>query len=290
MPAGKAGDLTEKVEPPLRTGCAACGAFPDVVAWLSMRIVSLLPSATELLYAVGAGDALVGRSPHCDWPIEVLETPIADKSLGDLKPDLVLGPKGCGETLSGCDATVIEFNPTSIFDVFDDCLRIGKAVGCEEDAEQTMVALRSRYWSAVDFVNPYVPGPAVLFLEWLEPLRVGGLWTPTLIENAGAQPALTTAGAPSRLITHEEIIAAKPDRIVVAPCSYNLETIGANISSLFDQGWCDAVEIVDGMAMFNRPGPRLVDSFEWLVGWINNRPELIPAGFPARSMRKDALS
>jgi hypothetical protein len=37
---------------------------------------------------------------------------------------------------------------------------------------------------------------------------------------------------------------------------------------------------VDGNHLFNRPGPRLVDAFEWLVGWLNDRPELIPAGFP----------
>jgi len=40
------------------------------------------------------------------------------------------------------------------------------------------------------------------------------------------------------------------------------------------------VAIVDGNQMFNRPGRRLVDAFEWLVGWLNDRPELIPEGFP----------
>jgi hypothetical protein len=46
------------------------------------------------------------------------------------------------------------------------------------------------------------------------------------------------------------------------------------------EGRPDAIAIVDGNAMFNRPGPRLVDAFEWLVGWLNGRPELVPAGFP----------
>ncbi len=40
------------------------------------------------------------------------------------------------------------------------------------------------------------------------------------------------------------------------------------------------VTIVDGNQMFNRPGPRLVDAFEWLVGWLNDRPEVMPKGFP----------
>jgi hypothetical protein len=41
-----------------------------------------------------------------------------------------------------------------------------------------------------------------------------------------------------------------------------------------------AIALVDGNQMFNRPGPRLVDAFEWLVAWINGRDELSPAGFP----------
>jgi hypothetical protein len=36
--------------------------------------------------------------------------------------------------------------------------------------------------------------------------------------------------------------------------------------------------------MFNRPGPRLVDAFRWLVGWLNDRPELVPPGFPVRRL------
>ena len=40
------------------------------------------------------------------------------------------------------------------------------------------------------------------------------------------------------------------------------------------------VALVDGSQMFNRPGPRLVDAFEWLVGWVQGRPELMPDGFP----------
>ena len=44
------------------------------------------------------------------------------------------------------------------------------------------------------------------------------------------------------------------------------------------------VAVVDGDQMFNRPGPRVVDAFEWLVGWINDRPGLMPRGFPWRPM------
>jgi hypothetical protein len=48
---------------------------------------------------------------------------------------------------------------------------------------------------------------------------------------------------------------------------------------------CDRVMLVDGNQMFNRPGPRLIDALEWLVGWLNDRPEVVPPGFPAEAWR-----
>lgn len=46
------------------------------------------------------------------------------------------------------------------------------------------------------------------------------------------------------------------------------------------------VALVDGNQMFNRPGPRLVDAYEWLVGWLNGVPSVIPEGFPWEAMEK----
>jgi hypothetical protein len=48
------------------------------------------------------------------------------------------------------------------------------------------------------------------------------------------------------------------------------------------EGKPNAIAVVDGNQMFNRPGPRLVDAFRWLVGWLNDRPEVVPDGFPVR--------
>ena len=258
-----------------------------------MRIVSLLPSATELLCAVGAADALIGRSAQCDWPPSILDRPVLrtdndDSMLRALAPDLVLAPEGYGNSSGDAAYTTLEFNPESIFDVFDDCLRVGEAAGCAKEAEAVMVELRGRYWSAIDFVNPYIPGPEVLFLEWIDPLRVGGHWVPSLIEAAGAQPTLTAVSSPGRILTPDEITAAEPERIIVSPCGVDLDAIAAHLDTLYDQPWWNNVVAVDGTAMFHRPGPRLVDAFEWLVGWINDRPELIPDGFPVRLIAKDS--
>ena len=252
-----------------------------------MRVVSLLPSATDLLYAIGAGHTLVGRSAFCDAP--TLPVVNDEASLNAINPDVVLAACDCSLAPTATGATVVSFNPTSIFDVFDDCLRLGEAVGCEAAADRVMVGLRSRYWSAVDFVNPYVPGPRILMLEWLSPLRVAGLWTPLLIEAAGGIPILNEPDQASTVVTDEEVIAAAPDRIIVSPCGCALDSIQTLAGPVTEKPWWNTVDLVDGQSTFSRPGPRLVDAFEWLVSSINDRPRLMPRGFPVRTLSKDSL-
>ena len=299
-----------------------------------MRVVSLLPSATELLCAAGGGGLLVGRSHECDFPAELAGLPVLTKArthggsaaeidaevraslsggaglyeldertLAELRPDVILTQSLCEvcsidlRTVERVAAglakppKVVNLDPKGVFDVFDDLLRVGEAVGCGAQAERAMVALRARYWSAVDFVNPYVPGPEVLFLEWSDPPFCGGHWTPALIEAAGARHSLNKAGEKSRRITPEEILESAPERIVVCPCGFGLDRTRQELAALEKTRWWPllpavlegrpgSIAIVDGNQMFNRPGPRLVDAFEWLVAWINGRDEFVPAGFP----------
>jgi ABC-type Fe3+-hydroxamate transport system substrate-binding protein len=321
------------------------GRYRDRVA-SSPRVVSLLPSATELLCEIGAADLLVGRSHECDEPAEIRDRPVLTgqrtsggssaaidaevraslaageslytldaERLRELKPDVILTQDLCEvcsidlATVRGVAAslpnrpTVVSLDPKSIFDLFDDVLRVGAAVGRERDAEEAMVRLRDRYWRAIDFVNPYVPGPEVLFLEWCDPPFVGGHWTPALIEAAGGRHSLNPAGAKSRTVTAEEIVEAAPDRIVVCPCGFGLERTMAELKELPSRAarWWPhvpatmdgdprAIVAVDGNLMFNRPGPRLVDAFEWLVAWLQDRPELVPPGFPAIAVDPSSMA
>ena len=301
------------------------------------RVVSLLPSATELLCEIGGEPLLVGRSHECDVPASIGDRPVltAARTTGgtsaeidaevravlgtdeantslyhldierlvELRPDVILTQDLCEvcsidlATVRGAASRmdpvpeIVSLDPKSVWDVLDDVLTVGRAVGLEREAEARMVALREAYWSAVDFVNPYVPGPEVLFLEWCDPPFSGGHWTPALIEAAGGRHSLNAAGAKSRVLTPEEILEAAPERIVICPCGFDLARARRELALLGRTRWWpllpavmegrpDAIAIVDGNAMFNRPGPRLVDAFEWLVGWLNLRDELIPQGFP----------
>lgn len=314
-----------------------------------MRVVSLLPSATETLGAIGGSGLLVGRSHECDFPPEILDRPVLtaaatesaspsaiDEQVGrllaesqslyrldedllaQLAPDVILTQDLCSvcsidlasvrraaERLDPAPR-VVSLNPTTFEGVMDDVVTVGRAVGLEAEAERALVGLRERFFRAADYVTPYVEGPRVAFLEWTDPIYIGGHWTPQLVERSGAKHPLnpTTplenagsgagaqgahrAAGPSRKVTAEELVASAPEAVIVCPCGVGLEEATRQAEALASAPWwgespaarTGRVAVVDGNQMFNRPGPRLVDAFEWLVSWINDLPDLAPRGFP----------
>lgn len=296
-----------------------------------MRVISLLPSATEIICAIGAGDLLVGRSHECDYPAEVTKLPaltgqrtvattsadidaqvraqletqqslytIDEDAIAALRPDVIVTQDLCEVCSIDLAAVqrlaarldpspaIVSLNPTSLEDVFDDVLRVGDALDRAADAKRTMVALREQFFSAKDHVNAYLAGPEVAFLEWLDPIFVGGHWTPQLIEFAGGSHALNPPHAKSRVVTADALVELDPDAIIVCPCGMDLAwTQQALRDTLAAEAWWadmravreNRVALVDGHWYFNMPGPRLVDAFRWLVGWLHGIDSLMPADF-----------
>ncbi|MBC7772928.1 MAG: ABC transporter substrate-binding protein [Pyrinomonadaceae bacterium] len=317
------------------------------------RVVSLLPSATEILCAIGGAHLLVGRSHECDFPENVVRSlPVLTSAktsfvsssqidadvrarlssgeslyrldtamLARLRPDVILTQDLCGVCSINLDAvravagqlspapTIISLNPSTMEDVLDDHLRVGEAVGLLAVAEAAVVEMRERMYAASDFVPHFAGGPAVAFLEWTDPLFVGGHWTPQLIERAGGHHPLNPtapidrsgaaagpigqtlrAAGKSVRVPPEVLVATRPDIVIVCPCGLTLEQTRREARALSEQPWwkelpavrTGRVALVDGNQMFNRPGPRLVDAFEFLVGLLNDRPEVVPVDFPWR--------
>jgi iron complex transport system substrate-binding protein len=275
------------------------------------RVVSLLPSATEVLCRIEGGrDLLVGRSHECNFPAGLESLPMltaqrihaTTSAAIDAEVRATLGTGRDGEPASGprslytLDADrlrVLSLDPASFEDVLDDVLQVGEAVGLAAGAHRAMIELREAWWTAVDFVNPYLDGPEVAFIEWMKPLFVGGHWTPGMIRAAGGRCSLGEPGGRSRTVTPEDLLASMPDRVIICPCGFTIEQTRADLAALTSERWWPLlpavqegrVVIVDGDAMFNRPGPRLVEAFRWLVGWINDRPEVIPPGFPVEPLQ-----
>ncbi len=282
-----------------------------------MRIVSLLPSTTEILFAVGAGDDVVGVTFECDYPAEARTRKIVSTSampegltpreiddfvveamargddlyhldegaLAGLDADLVVTQDLCAvcavdvsvvdDALAhlGCTAEVLTIDPYTLDEVLASIETLGKATGHEEEAALLVQGQRRRLaavWAAVG----WRPRPRVMFLEWTDPPFAPGHWIPEMIELAGGVPLLGTPGEKSRRVTWEDVHAARPDVVIVAPCGYDRTGSLALADQLQASGVLPAgvpVHAVDANASWARPGTRLVDGVEELARILHGR-------------------
>lgn len=280
-----------------------------------MRIVSLLPSTTEILFAIGAGDDVVGVTFECDHPPEARTRTIVSTSampeglaageidafvtsamsrgedlyhldegaLSDLEADLVVTQDLCAvcavdvsvvdDALAhlGCTAEVLTIDPHTMEEVFDSIEVLGKATGHDTRAAELVAGLRQR----LSAVRRRVAGrarPRVMLLEWTDPPFAPGHWVPEMVEAAGGEPLLGTAGDKSRRVTWEQVHAADPEVVVVAPCGYDRAGSQTLADELVSAGALpDGVPVhaVDANAAWARPGTRLVDGVEELAGILH---------------------
>jgi iron complex transport system substrate-binding protein len=107
-----------------------------------------------------------------------------------------------------------------------------------------------------------------MFLEWTDPPFAPGHWIPEMVEAAGGEPLLATAGEKSRRVTWEAVYAAEPEVVIVAPCGFDRAGSQRLADDLVASGALPAgvpVYAVDANASWARPGTRLVDGVEELA-------------------------
>ena len=276
-----------------------------------MRIVSLLPSTTEILFEIGAGDDVVGVTFECDYPPEARSRRVVSTSampegltpaqidafvveamargddlyhldegaLSGLDADLVVTQDLCAvcavdvsvvdDALAhlGCRAEVLTIDPHTLDEVLESILTLGRATGHVSAAEALVAAQRQRLGAAWRHTMGR-SGPRVMFLEWTDPPFAPGHWIPEMIEIAGGEPLLGTPGEKSRRVTWEQVHAAHPDVVVVAPCGFDREGSARLADELVMSGALPAgvpVHAVDANASWARPGTRLPDGVEELA-------------------------
>ncbi len=268
-----------------------------------MRIVSLLPSATESLFALGLGGSLVAVTHECDFPPEAAALPIVTRStlrlhdrdsagievavaeaavtgrslyfvdtqaIQDLEPDLVIAQDVCRVCAVSADQVAVDLEGIRMIRQHPHSLHdvladiVSLAAACGADATPLMRRLNARLDSAAQR-SPPVRG---VFLEWLDPPYPAGHWTPDLLALAGIEDPLARPGAPSVAISWADVAEARPELLVLAPCGFNQQRAqveAALVRADIDSVGASHVVVLDGSAYFNRPGPRLVDSLELLV-------------------------
>jgi len=221
--------------------------------------------------------------------------------LAALEPDLILTQAACDVCAIAADdvraavrrmdapARVLELSPATLADVFADILTVGMAAGTPARAREVVARLRARVASVACRVRAAsrqaAACPAVCIIEWLDPPMAAGNWVPELVGLAGGRDPLGTPGAHSHWIRWDDVIAADPDVVVLVPCGFTLDRIVAEVESPALRNRLKMlrafrerrVYAVDGHHLFNRPGPRLVDSLEVLADLLHPGMFAFPA-------------
>ena len=117
---------------------------------------------------------------------------------------------------------MISLDPGSLEDVLGSIMTVAERCGVIERGRVLIAALRARL-AVVDGAVAGRPRPRVAIVEWVDPPFTAGHWVPDLVLAAGGQPVAARPHQPSREASWDEIDAAAPDVVVVAPCGFHLE-------------------------------------------------------------------
>ncbi len=257
----------------------------------AQRIISMAPSVTEILYAVGAGDQVVGREQFSDYPPEAAKVTdigatyeaLNTELIVSLKPDLILtteinAPEQV-KTLEDLGLTVYYMkNPTTIEEMYDDMELVAQLTGHETEAAAAIETLKARVAAVDEKIMPLSSGISVFYevdaTDPSKPFTAGkGTFITLLIERAGGYNiASDTDGYPQ--LSLEQVVAADPNFIILGDAKW-----GTTPESIAQRpGWENLSAVKNGQVVpFNddlvsRPGPRMVDGLEQLAKLL--RPEL----------------
>lgn len=247
------------------------------------RVVSLSPSTTETLYAIGAGDKLVGRSRYCDFPPEVLKLPQVGgyvdpsfEAILALQPDLVTGARGPAGTAitERLEARGVRtyFPETESFDAIAQMmLGLGDRTGHAEDAKTAVDRMKAR----VQAVEAAVAGAkkSVLLVFGVAPLVVAGptSFADEMLRRAGGRNVVTTGGG-YPTVDMEHVIALDPDVIVNAVMAEERSQVRITAES---PGFAHVRAVREGHVVaitdesVLRPGPRVGDGLATLARAIH---------------------
>lgn len=257
----------------------------------AQRIVSLAPSNTEILFAIGAGEQVVGRDSLSDYPEEAKAATdigmtfdaLNTELIVSLKPDLVLlaeiNPAEQAKQLEDLGLTVYYLkNPLTLEEMYGNLEIVAQLTGHEAESATLIESLKARVVAVDEKIAPISSRFSVFYeldaTDPAKPFTAGkGTFITQLIDRAGGYNiASDLEGYPQ--ISLEQVVAADPAFIILGDARYGVsaETIAQR------PGWENLSAVKNGNVVpFNddlvsRPGPRLVDALEELAKLL--RPEL----------------
>lgn len=254
------------------------------------RIVSLAPSNTEILFALGLGDRTVGVTKLCDYPEEAK----AIEKVGDLMdmnvekiislaPDLVLGIEGMPEVVAKLEEVgiaVLVLQPTDLESIYRTIELVGQAAGVEEGAQALIRSMEERVEAVEAGVEGLKERPRVFYeldaTDPAKPYTAGpNTWHDEFIHLAGGVNIAADVDMQWVQFSTEEIISQDPDIILLGDANYGVspedvaQRPGWQVIGAVRNG---AVYPIDDN-LISRPGPRVVEGIEALAQVIH--PELM---------------
>ncbi len=277
-------------------GVAGAAVVPDMlerpvaIPDRPLRVVSLAPSITEAIYALGRGDWLVGVTDVCDYPPPARELPkvggIAAPNLEQivrLRPDLVFATaegnaRDLLDRLERLGVATFALQPDSYQGVVRSIAAIGRVLAAEPAARGIVDDIRRQVRRIEELVAGR-PRPGVLFLIWTDPLIAAGAGTylDDLLEMAGGRNIVRERGGSYPRLNWEQVVAGAPDVILLADHREDSErsATGSGDVPAEWRAWQAVPAIRTGQVQavpsntILRPGPRLGEGLTRLAQAIH---------------------
>jgi iron complex transport system substrate-binding protein len=286
------------------------------------RIISFLPSATEILFEIGLGRFVYGVTHECTFPLEARQKskvikPVIDfeslsgleidqkikelslrnepifvldeQLIKNIQPDIIISQNLCSvcapfeneitlcSNILGYNPSNLILNPTNLQDILKSIVIIGKELGNLDNATKLLGDLEIRLSSIEGEMKSAFKKeksdtfPKIVCLDWLNPYYLAGHWVPDMVRTAYGLSLGAAAGEDSRQITFSELEKLNPDKIIIAPCGYDLKRTEREYERFDDPRWKTLraykdgqIYLVDSDSYFSKPSPRIITGIEIL--------------------------
>lgn len=259
---------------------------------LPQRIVSLAPSNTETLFALGLGDRIVGTTDYCDYPEEAKSKPRVSgystpnlEKLVSVEPDFIVAESIQEKTvlpaLEKLGIPVFVTSATSIDIILKNIEVLGKINGKSKAAEKLIADMASKIEAITSKTTLLAQEdrPQVLYVIWFNPIWTMGsnTFTDDLLNQAGGNNVFSGDFEKSRVVSLEAVVNKNPQVIIVSAMATSADTIYNNLKKETRLVTVDALKNnriykISDSNLIERPGPRIVEGLEEMATLIH--PEL----------------
>jgi iron complex transport system substrate-binding protein len=247
------------------------------------RIISLAPSNTEILFALGLGDEVVGVTMYCDYPAQALDKEKVGDYYGPdiekivtLQPDLILATDfhrfDLIPALEQQGFAVFAVAPQTLDDVLESIEKIGEIAGKEAEALQLVNEMTSKIEAVEEQTEELEPKPRVFYMTWHDPTWTVGrnTWIDDLINIAGGVNIFSENFESGAMVQIEWVVLHNPEIVITSEWSYDWALNATELAGTSASQTGRIHTFDDDLAQ--RPGPRLVEGLDWFAYLIH--PEI----------------